>query len=97
MYQLQERADEVAILDKGRTGDYVIPLATLKDEYGGVSHIIKDDGCFVLINKTVTGGFVMVHHWYPEAAAALVELMDDGSSASEGYWADDDEEEGAAA
>jgi len=59
MYQLQERADEVAILDKGRTGDYVIPLATLKDEYGGVSHIIKDDGCFVLINKTVTGGFVM--------------------------------------
>lgn len=26
------------------------PIATLKDEYGGVTHIVEDDGCYILLN-----------------------------------------------
>jgi hypothetical protein len=55
----------------------IAPVATLKDQYGGVSHIVEDDHCYVLYN----GGngypgrpFAPVIHWYPEAVEAMKSL-----------------------
>jgi len=73
MYQLQANPDKHAQLVGGGS---VTPLATLKDEYGGISHIIKDDNCYVLINGSeVQPYFTMVTHWYQEAAKALAGLQ----------------------
>ena len=68
MYVLQDKPDTSAVLGNGSTVD---PIATLKDEFGGVSHIIRDDHCYVLINGAEDRPFEMVSHWYAEAAAAL--------------------------
>lgn len=79
MYQVQPKPDKEAML---YNGSKVTPLVTLKDEYGGISHIIEDDHCYVLINKTTKLGrfensplvFAMVNHWYTEAVEALKKL-----------------------
>ena len=55
-------------------GEIVTPIATLADEHGGMSHIIEDDHCYVLINGGITHNFKMTHHWYPEAVDALKTL-----------------------
>ena len=68
MYVLQDKPDNSAVLGNGSTVD---PIATLKDEFGGVSHIIRDDHCYVLINGAEDRPFQMVAHWYSEAAEAL--------------------------
>lgn len=79
MYKLQEKPDKEACLENGST---VRPLATLKDEYGGISHIILDDHCYVLINlhhdqnpppknRNTGKEFTMVRHWYREAVEAI--------------------------
>lgn len=72
MYIVQEKPDETAQL---AGGGKVRPLVTLKDEYGGICHIIMDDNCYVLINGI--GGKLsnMVKHWHREAAIALAELI----------------------
>lgn len=72
-YRLQTKPDESVRLHGGAT---VRPVATLKDEYG-VSHIIIDDHCYVLINGSVERGFGMVKHWFKEAVAALQKLPTD--------------------
>lgn len=71
-YEIQPQPDPYAILDNG---SHVQPLLTLKDEYGGVSHIILDDHCYVLINGSVGTVCSMVYHWYPEAADALALML----------------------
>lgn len=71
MYQLQDKPDSNVTLGRGSE---VTPVATLKDEHGGISHIIKDDNCYVLVNGSADGGFKMVKHWYPEAVEALKTL-----------------------
>jgi len=72
MYKLMDNPDSVAFLDNGSS---ITPIATLKDEYGGVSHIIIDDHCYVLVNKLgKSGSFIMTHHWYPEAVDAMKTL-----------------------
>jgi len=71
MYKLQKEADKEAILKNGHA---VTPIATLKDEYGGISHIIEDDHCYVLVNGAVDRPFAMVRHWYPEAVEAMKTL-----------------------
>lgn len=68
MYRLQSIPDSEIILT---SGSIVSPVATLRDEYGGVSHIIVDDHCYVLVNGTYEGGFATVKHWYREAVEAL--------------------------
>ena len=68
MYQLQDTPDVRVML---RSGSVHAPVATLKDEYGGVSHVIEDDHCYVLVNGTEEGGFAAVKHWYPEAVEAM--------------------------
>jgi len=53
----------------------VTAIITLKDEYGGISHIFEDDSCLVLANGSEDRPFKMVYHWYPEAVMALVDLI----------------------
>lgn len=71
MYQLQDKPDSNVTLENGSE---VMPVATLKDEHGGVSHIIEDDSCYVLVNGSADRGFRTVKHWYPEAVEALKSL-----------------------
>jgi len=68
MYVLQTVPDERVTL---RSGSVCTPVATLKDEYGGISHIITDDHCYVLVNGSSEGGFATVKHWYREAVEAV--------------------------
>ena len=71
MYKVQPIPDSTAILNNNAT---VTPLVTLKDEYGGISHIINDDHCFVLINK-VDIYYEPTTHWYQEAVDALYNFI----------------------
>ena len=72
-YELQKIPDEIAFMAGGQR-NRINPVATLKDEHGGVSHIITDDGCYVLVNGSSGGPFTKVYHWYPEAVDALKSL-----------------------
>lgn len=49
---------------------------TLKDEHGGIVHVIKDDGCYLMvINSTLTDKVFTVAPWiFPEAFEALRKL-----------------------
>lgn len=68
MYVLQEEPDATATLDNG---EEATPIATLKDEYGGISHITLDDHCYVLINGSADRPFRTSAWWYREAVEAL--------------------------
>ncbi len=68
MYKLQETPDPKIRMENGSV---VTPVATLKDEYGGISHIIVDDHCYVLVNGSNDRPFRSVKHWYPEAVDAM--------------------------
>lgn len=73
MYEVQKERDGSAAMENGSE---VRPLVTLKDGSGGVSHIIMDDGCYVLINNCGEGGsFRTASHWYPAAAHALAQWV----------------------
>lgn len=67
MYVLQIIPDEKVTLG----GSVCTPVATLKDEYGGVSHIIVDNHCYILVNGSYKHGFATVKHWYREAVEAM--------------------------
>ena len=71
MYKLLDEPWAGAILNNSVP---VRPVATLTNDSGGVSHIIEDDHCYVLINGSITSRFSMTHHWYPEAVDALKTL-----------------------
>ena len=71
MYKIQETPDERVTL---RNGSIATPIATLKDEYGGISHIIEDDHCYVLVNGSTDREFATVKHWYAEAVEAIKTL-----------------------
>lgn len=79
------RFDEYALLEKyevygygvefkTKTGDTIKSVVSLKDEYGGKTHIAIDDGCYILYNGDDEKGFVISSWIYPEAHAALKEL-----------------------
>ena len=46
MYKRVETVQSITL----DNGSEVAPVATLADEYGGVSHWIVDDHCYVLVN-----------------------------------------------
>lgn len=71
MYKVQEKPDLIITLKNGSTAT---PIITLKDEYGGVSHIIEDDHCYVLVNGSYDTQFDTVKHWYAEAVEAVKTL-----------------------
>jgi len=72
MYKLQKKPDKTALLSNNSK---ITPLVTLKDEYGGISHIIEDDHCLVLVNGSKDRKFEMVSHWYIEAVEELRQLL----------------------
>lgn len=72
MYSIIENPDFQAVMDNGVV---VKPLVTLKDGSGGISHIIQDDHCLVLINGNTEGVFKKTYHWYPEAVEAMIYLQ----------------------
>lgn len=74
MYKVQDKPDDVAILSNGVNLE---PKVTLKDEYGGISHISTDDHCFVLYNGGADRPFEPVSHWYREAVEALIQYVAD--------------------
>ena len=59
---------------KAKTGNIIKSVVSLKDEYGGKTHIAIDDGCYVLYNGDDEKGFVISSWIYPEAHAVLKEL-----------------------
>lgn len=59
---------------KTKTGSTIKSVVSLKDEYGGKTHIAIDDGCYILYNGDDEKGFVISSWIYPEAHAALKEL-----------------------
>jgi len=69
MYRVQDIPDPRATLQNGA---HLYPIVTLKDEHGGVAHIIKDDQCYVLtVNAGRTDGRVqMTPWWFSEAFEA---------------------------
>lgn len=71
MYKILRKPDKTAAL---KNGSEVTPVCTLADEYGGRSHIIVDDGCYVLINGGVDQPYGMSAWWYREAIEALRDL-----------------------
>lgn len=71
MYVLQRTPDETAMLDNGES---ITPVATLKDEHGGVLHIIVDDHCYVLTVGSRKASFRMTSWWNAEAVEALRQL-----------------------
>lgn len=59
---------------KTKNGNTMKSVVSLKDEYGGKTHIAIDDGCYVLYNGNDEKGFVISSWIYPEAHTALKEL-----------------------
>lgn len=80
MYVIQDNPDPVCVTDNGSE---LTPVATLKDEAGGVSHVCVDDHCYVLFNggRHTGGRFRSTAHWYREAVAALMSLPADPDEA----------------
>jgi len=72
MYKIQKSPDRRA--DLAPNGPTVTPLVTLKDEYGGIAHIIIDDHCYMLITGSRGNNFVRSYHWFAEAIKALKRL-----------------------
>lgn len=72
LYEVQEIPDESVTLDSGSIKN---PLVTLKNGCGGISHIIMDDHCYVLVNGSDNRPCRMACYWYPEAAKALAKLF----------------------
>lgn len=50
------------------------PLVTLKDGFNGVAHIVRSEGCYVLIVGNYVDGFGVTTHWFKDAVASLVKL-----------------------
>ena len=75
MYKVQEKPD--ASVKVGPEETEHAPLVTLKDEYGGVFHIILDDHCYLLIGDIGQGrnSLYPVYHWFSEAAKALADYL----------------------
>lgn len=80
MYKVVEPEEHVMI--KGANNEFSDEgpaLVSLKDEYGCVAHILKDDGCYVLVQQIIAGTVHkecrMVKWWFPEAAWALVDYL----------------------
>lgn len=67
MYVFQDKPDGESITSTGS----IKPVATLKDEHGGISQIAIDDHCYVLYNGSDDRPFVAVKHWFKEAVEAL--------------------------
>ena len=71
MYVWQGKTDKKVQL---ANSEWVKPVATLADKYGGRAQVIVDDGCYVLCLKREDGRYATVKHWFREAVSALQQL-----------------------
>jgi len=71
MYQLVEPSLSITI--KG-LDEKIAPIATLKDEYGGICHIIEDDHCFVVCLEKADGISNPTTHLFKEVIEAIKTL-----------------------
>jgi hypothetical protein len=56
-------------------GENIKPVATMKNEYGGVAHVWIDDGCYVLgLESPTTKAVLPTHYIFPEALALMQTL-----------------------
>jgi hypothetical protein len=78
MKAIQPMPDGKAVLKSGTT---VTPILTLIDHFGGKSHIVVDDACYVLVNGNDRDGFDISSHWYQEAISALRVLPENPTTA----------------
>lgn len=63
--------DEDFVFDNGKIGH---SLMTLRDDAGGITRVIEDDGCYVPYQVTTDGKHVPQTHLYPELFNALKKL-----------------------
>lgn len=63
--------DEDFVFDNGKIGHSIM---TLKDDAGGLTRVIEDDGCYVPYQVTTDGKYVEQTHLYPELFNALKKL-----------------------
>lgn len=71
MYIQIETTTEITMSD---SNSIVNPIATLKDEFGGVCQIINDDHCYVICLKQNDGTFRPSNHIFNEAFEVLKNL-----------------------
>lgn len=71
MYKLIETSQEITM---SNSRSVVNPIATLKDEYGGVCQIIVDDHCYVICLKKEDGTFSPTTHIFKEVFEVLKRL-----------------------
>jgi len=55
-------------------GKEIFPVATLRNKYGMVLHIIVDNHCFVLMSGSEYVGFEPVNYWNIEAKEVMKNL-----------------------
>lgn len=70
-FVIQPKPDAMVVTTNGA---FYVPRATLKDQYGHVEHIVKDDGDHVLIAGRYDEGFRTTTHWSLDAITALFAL-----------------------
>ena len=63
--------DEDFVFDNGKIGHSIM---TLRDDAGGITRVIEDDGCYVPYQVTTDGKHVPQTHLYPELFNALKKL-----------------------
>jgi len=80
MYVRVKTIPEIVI---GRGNSVVEPVATLKDQSGGICNIINDDHCYVLYLNDSNGLYGPSYHIFKEAFDVLKELPDLGTPIDE--------------
>ena len=75
MYTLQDTTSEI-ILENGAKHN---PIATLKNEYGGIAQICMDDHCYVLYlggeREDQGQPYRITSHWFKEAIDAFYQVL----------------------
>jgi len=71
MYKQVETTKEI-IMQSSKGIMY--PIATLKDEWGGICQIINDDHCYVICLKQIDGTYKPTTHIFKEVFEVLKTL-----------------------
>ena len=66
MYKQVKTAKTITL----ENGSKMKPIASLKSQHGGKAHIIKDDGCYVLV-LMIDGKYKTTKHWFREAVEVM--------------------------
>lgn len=70
MYRKVETTPEIE-MDNGIVRH---PIATLKDDFGGICQIVSDDHCYIVCLKQTDGKYKPTFHLFEEVLTVLKEL-----------------------